>query len=115
MSVDEVWKALDAVKDVMLGACGGIVAYLFDYSKASRDGDATFVFKFSALMINMVLGMFVAYSVGTFIPLDVIGRDAYIGGSGVFAYSILLVAESKAAIYLFEMADRIVGKSKKEK
>ena len=115
MNADDIWKALDVVRDVVLGACGGIVAYLFDYRKASKEGDATFVFKFSSLMINMVLGMFVAYSVGTFIPLDIVGRDAYIGGAGVFAYSILLVAESKAAIYLFEIADRVLGKSNKEK
>lgn len=114
MTVEDIYRALDMFKDIFLGAIGGIVAYLFDYKKAKKDGNSAFIFSFPSLLINMFLGMFVAYSVGTFIPLDVVGRDAFIGGAGFVSFPILLVAESRAVNYLFGVADRMFG-SKNEK
>lgn len=93
---------LEMLRDVLLGAIGGFIAYLFDYQRAKKDGDTKFIFKFSSLTINMALGAFVAHLVGTLIPLDTFGRDAIIGLSGVTAYNILLLAESKFAAWLFE-------------
>lgn len=113
MTVDDLYRALDMFKDIFLGACGGIVAYLFDYKKAKKDKNSAFVFSFPSLLINMFLGMFVAYSIGTFIPLDVVGRDAFIGGAGFVSFPILLIAESKAVTYLFDIADRMFGSTKK--
>jgi outer membrane receptor for monomeric catechols len=115
MTIEDVWKTLDITKDVILGACGGVVSYLFDYRKANKNGNTTFVFKFSYLLVNMVLGMFVSYSVGMFVPIDVLGRDAYIGLAGFSAFSILVIAESRAAIYLFEAADRLLGSKSNNK
>lgn len=98
-------------KEIILGFMGGAIAYLFDYSKAKRNGDS-FTFSISSMFINMALGAFVAYMVGTVIPLDTIGRDAIIGMSGVTAYQILLVAESNFAKWIFT---RLTGSEKKDK
>ena len=86
-----------ALKDILLGATGGVIAYLFDYSKAKRAGDKDFPFMPSSMFINMVLGAFVAYCVGTVVAEDTAGRDAIVGLRGVTAYSILLITESKFA------------------
>lgn len=88
------------IKDIVLGMTGGMIAYLFDYSKARRTGDESFQFMVSSMLINMALGAFVAYTVGTMLPADISYRDAIIGFSGVTAYNILLLAESKFAEWL---------------
>jgi hypothetical protein len=102
-------KILLSLKDVLLGFIGGAVAYLFDYIKARKDGNVEFKFMFTSMLINMMLGAFVAYSVGTFIPVDTTGRDAIIGFSGVTAYNILLLAESKFATWIM---DKLTGTKK---
>ncbi len=95
------------VKDIALGMAGGVVAYLFDYSRAKRAKDEEFSFMFSSMFINMTMGAFVAYTVGSMLDSSTIGRDAIIGFSGVSAYNILLLAESKFATWIIE---KITGK-----
>lgn len=97
-------------KEIILGFVGGAVAYLFDYSKAKRNGNS-FTFSISSMLINMALGAFVAYMVGTVIPLETMGRDAIIGMSGVTAYQILLLAESNFAKWVF---NKLTGESSKK-
>lgn len=86
-------------RDIMLGLVGGAVAYLFDFSRAKREENA-FRFQISSMLINMILGAFVAYMVGTLIAQDTTGRDAIVGISGVTSYQILLVAESRFVTWI---------------
>jgi len=95
-------NVLNSLKDIALGAAGGIVAYLFDYIKARKDGNTAFQFMITSMLINVILGAFIAYTVGSVIPLDTIGRDAIVGFSGVTAYNILLIAESKFATWIVD-------------
>ena len=113
MTTSEVVHILVSIKDVLLGLAGGLVAYLFDYTKAKREGDDKFTFMVSSMVINMVLGAFVAYTTGTILSSDVTYRDAIIGLSGVTAYNILLLAESRVTIWLIDRIDRVIGKGKK--
>jgi hypothetical protein len=94
-------------KDVFLGVIGGAISYLFDFSKARRNG-TTFAFQLSSMFINMALGGFVAYLIGTILESDMQFRDAIIGISGVTSYQILLLAESKFAIWIF---NKITGET----
>ncbi len=98
---------LIATKDVLLGAIGGVVAYLLDYSKAKREGDNSFTFMMGSMLVNMALGAFVAYIIGSMLDSAFQFRDAIIGLSGVTAYNLLLLAESKFAEVLIE---RILSK-----
>ena len=100
--IADVVAVVIVVKDVLLGMAGGAIAYLFDYSRAKREGNVQFTFMFSSMIINVLLGAFVAYVVGSMIPLDTYGRDAMVGLSGVTAYNIILLAESKFASWLVE-------------
>jgi len=109
MTAESIVVTIVGLKDIVLGLAGGMVAYLFDYSRASREGDTQFVFRFSSMIINMLLGAFVAYTVGTLLPTDISYRDAVIGFSGVTAYNILLIAESRFANWVI---DKIMGKGK---
>lgn len=101
---------LEQIKDIMLGTVGGFIAYLFDYSKARRAKDTSFVFRFSSMLINMALGGFVAYCVGAYLPIDVEGRNAIIALSGVFGFNILLLAESNIASGILGKATNIFKK-----
>ena len=102
-----LWVLLLMFKDILLGLVGGLISYLFDYSKAKRNGNDQFIFKVSGMVINMSLGAFVGYVIGTLLPIETTGRDAIIALSGVTSYNILLLAESRFAVWVFE---RVTGK-----
>ena len=101
------WVAILMFKDIFLGLVGGLISYLFDYSKAKRNGNEEFIFRVSGMIINMALGAFVGYVIGTLLPIETTGRDAIIALSGVTSYNILLLAESRFAVWIFE---RVTGK-----
>ena len=101
------WVIILMFKDIFLGLVGGLVSYLFDYSKAKRNGNEEFIFRVSGMVINMSLGAFVGYVIGTLLPIETTGRDAIIALSGVTSYNILLLAESRFAVWIFE---RVTGK-----
>ena len=81
------WIVLLMFKDVLLGLLGGLIAYLFDYKRAGKEGKEA-VFKVSGVIINMALGAFVGYVIGTLLPPDTTARDALIALSGVTSYNI---------------------------
>lgn len=87
---------LDTVKDVILGSMGGVAAYMYDYSKKKKANENV-TWSNSAMAINMFLGGFVANAMGSFIPLDLSGRDGIIGFIGVSSYTILGIVESRFA------------------
>lgn len=101
------WVLLLMFKDILLGLVGGLISYLFDYSKAKKNGNEEFIFRVSGMIINMALGAFVGYVIGTLLPIETTGRDAIIALSGVTSYNILLLAESRFAVWVFE---RVTGK-----
>lgn len=101
------WVLLLMFKDILLGLVGGLISYLFDYSKAKRNGNEEFIFRVSGMVINMSLGAFVGYVIGTLLPIETTGRDAIIALSGVTSYNILLLAESRFAVWVF---DKVTGK-----
>lgn len=108
--VNQIIVIIMLLKDALFGVLGGFISYLFDYSKANRNNEE-FVFRFSSLYINMALGGFIGYVIGNLLELDVFGRNTLICFSGFSAYSILLIAESRFANWLF---DRITGVNRKD-
>lgn len=94
-----------ALKDVLLGGMGGIVAYMFDYSRQKKRMEDV-QWSNSAMLINMVIGAFVAYSLAAFIPADTMGRDGLVGFIGVSSYAILGIVESRFARIVL---DRFMG------
>ena len=101
------WVIILMFKDIFLGLVGGLISYLFDYSKAKKNGNEEFIFRVSGMIINMALGAFVGYVIGTLLPIETTGRDAIIALSGVTSYNILLLAESRFAVWVFE---KVIGK-----
>ena len=105
-TIDILMNIAKASKEVLLAGTGGIVAYLYDYTRLSK-ADAAYRWSNKALIINMILGAFVGYVVGSLIPLTVGYRDAIVALSGVSAFTIIGIIESRFAAYLIE---RLTGK-----
>lgn len=102
---DLVVKVVIAMKDVILGGAGGIIAYMFNYTK-QKETLEDIKWSNQTMFINLCIGAFVAYSLGTFVPLDTAGRDGIIGLIGVTSYAILGIVESRFAKIVM---DRILG------
>lgn len=114
-NINMIWLAVLMFKDIFLGLIGGAIAYLFDFSKARKNGKE-FSFQISAMLINMAFGAFVAYVIGSMIPIETAGRDAIIGMSGVTSYQILLLVESRYAMWIFnKLTNDSAKEDKKEK
>lgn len=90
-----------ATKEVLLAGAGGVVAYMYDYTRLSKD-NPDYKWSSKSMIINMCIGSFVGYTVGSFIPIDFAYRDGMIGFSGVSAYTIIGLIESKFAAMLIE-------------
>ena len=110
-TIELVLNLAKAGKEIILAGTGGVVAYLYDYTRMSKTNEEH---KWSnkALFINTILGAFVGYTVGSVIPMDVTYRDAIIAFSGVSAFTIIGVIESRFAVFIIE---RLTGKKLDEK
>lgn len=97
---------IDLLRDILLGAVGGIASYLFDMKQA-RDKKEDIKFSLTTLSINVFLGCFVGYMVGTLLDASITGRDAIVSFSGFTAFGILVFIQSKFAEWLY---DKIIKK-----
>lgn len=102
---DILVKVLIALKDVLLGGAGGVIAYMFNYSRQKEELE-DIKWSYQTMFINLCIGAFVAYSLGTFVPITTVGRDGIIGLIGVTSYAILGIIESRFAK---EVVDRLMG------
>ena len=105
-TIDIALSVFKASKEILLAGSGGVVAYLYDYTRISKEDD-TYRWSNKAMVINMVLGAFVGYVIGSLIPVDVTYRDAIIAFSGVSAFTIIGIIESRFAQFIIE---RLTGR-----
>lgn len=110
-TLDVIISVFKACKEVLLAGSGGVVAYLYDYTKLSKANE-NYKWSNKALIINSLLGAFVGYTIGSLIPLDVTYRDAIIAFSGVSAFTIVGMIESRFAVWMIE---RVTGRKYDEK
>ena len=110
-TIELVLNLAKAGKEIILAGTGGVVAYLYDYTRMSKT-NKEHKWSNKALFINTILGAFVGYTVGSVIPMDVTYRDAIIAFSGVSAFTIIGVIESRFAVFIIE---RLTGKKLDEK
>ena len=81
-------KTVVALKDVCNSGLGALVAYLYLWSQ-------TKTFNFSMFFVYLIIGFFIGYTVGMFIPQDIAYRDGLLCFIGVGSYSIFGMIESK--------------------
>jgi len=98
--MDLLSEVLINFKEVILGACGGVVANLYHFIKkkdAHVEGEKEVKLDILALVINGLVGAFIAYTVGDMIPDTLSYRDGLVGLIGVISYSLMDLIESKLA------------------
>jgi len=105
-TIDLIVNIAKAGKEILLAGSGGVVAYLYDYTRMSKVNEEH-RWSNKALVINTILGAFVGYVIGSLIPLEVYYRDAIIAFSGVSAFTILGIVESRFATMIIE---KLTGK-----
>lgn len=87
-------EILKNFRDALLGGVGGLVAYLYHFSKA-RDNDAEVKLDWVSFVINGIVGAFMAYSLGGLVPDSLEYRDGIVGIIGVVGFGLMGVIESK--------------------
>lgn len=114
----QLWQIATSIasslKDMLYGGLGGGVAYLYDYQK-KKDAKLEPKFDKWSMVIYVVVGGFISHNVGSFLPIDLTGRDAYIGFSGASAMAIMSLVESKFAGFIFNRIAGSVPPPSKEK
>ena len=93
------------IKDIVIGIFGGLVAYFIKYKRdhdyAQASGEDLPNFELPIMVINMIIGAFIAYIAGDLMPLDLSGRDFYLGLISISSYSLAMTIESKGiALFL---------------
>lgn len=107
----QIWQIVvniaSSLRDLLYGGIGGLVAYAYDHQKR-KDAKLDPKFDKWSMFIYVIIGGFIAHNIGSFLPMDLTGRDAYIGFSGASAMAIMSLVESKFAGFIFT---RITGSS----
>lgn len=111
--IDAVIGLAKAAKEILFAGAGGIVAYMYDYTRLSKE-NSEYKWSYKAMFINMFIGSFVGYTIGSFIPLEYVYRDGIIGFSGVSAYTIIGIVESRFATWIVDKVTGGAGKDGKE-
>jgi len=89
------------MRDILLGAVGGAIAYLLQYKK-HKEEDTTYTVQWSLLLVNMVLGGFIASIIGDIVPTDTSYHNFIVGSIGVASYPLLTLIENNIAIIVYE-------------
>ena len=88
-----------SLKDATVGGIGGLVAYLYHYSK-NKTADPTITMDIAAFAINGIVGAFMSYCFGGAIPTDLAYRDGIVGIIGVVGFGLMGLIESKFISFL---------------
>lgn len=86
--IDLLCKTIVALKDVLHSGVGAMMSYLYLYSH-------TKTFSLSMFVIYLIVGFFIGYIVGMFIPVETNYRDGILCLVGVGSYTFFGVIESK--------------------
>ena len=103
--VDTIISLFKAIRELLFAGAGGCVAYMYDYTTLSKS-NSEHKWSWKTFFINMFISSFVGYTIGSFIPIDYAYRDGIIGFSGVSAYTIIGLVESKFASFV---VDKLTG------
>jgi len=105
-------KLAGSLKDVLVGGTGGLVMYFVENKRLKANGvDAKM--NIGAMFINVFIGSFVAYVIGTSIGPDVSYRDGIIALIGMCSYSIVGLLESRFTQWVVDVFMALIGGGKK--
>jgi len=113
-------------KEILIALIGGATAYLFRYHQ-EKEKNNFHTFSIALFLINIILGGFIGYLIGSIIPPENPYKNFLIGMSGIAAYPLLAILETnlvrilgKLTYYFLKIPTEIIEledpkKNKKEK
>ena len=101
-------KLLAAVKELLVGGAGGMIAYMVEY-KRQKVLVPEHKWSSGGMIIHIFIGSFVAYIAGTFMPPDMTYRDGLIGLVGLTSYSLVGLLESNFTKWAIDVFMAMIG------
>ena len=105
---DAVVKLTVALKEILVGGTGGMIAYMVEY-KRQKALVPEHKWSSGTMIIHIFIGSFVAYVAGTFMPPDMTYRDGLIGLVGLTSYSLVGLMESNFTKYAMNVLMAMIG------
>jgi len=110
--LDILIKLATSLKDVLVGGTGGLVMYFVENKRLKTNGiDAKM--NLGSMFVNVFIGSFAAYVIGSSIGPDVSYRDGIIALIGMCSYSIVGLLESRFTQWAVDVFMALIGGGKK--
>ena len=115
MSANEIYNIVSqlvaSMKDILIGGTGGLMMYFVENRRLKENGvDAKI--DIGQMFINMFIGSFVAYAIGSSIAIDTPYRDGIIAVVGMCSYSIVGLLESRFTQWVVGVFMALIGEGK---
>lgn len=92
--LDIAQRVVVQAKDVLHSGLGAGVAFMYGHSK-EKMRDRSIKISYTLLFIHLIIGFFLGYVLGDFIPKDLQYRDGMLCLIGVASYRLLGVLQNK--------------------
>ena len=115
MSANEIYniasQLVASMKDILVGGTGGLMMYFVENRRLKEKGvDAKI--DIGQMFINIFIGSFVAYVIGSSIAIDTPYRDGIIAVVGMCSYSIVGLLESRFTQWVVGVFMALIGEGK---
>ena len=115
MSANEIYNIVSqlvaSTKDILVGGTGGLMMYFVENRRLKEKGvDAKI--DIGQMFINIFIGSFVAYVIGSSIAIDTPYRDGIIAVVGMCSYSIVGLLESRFTQWVVGIFMAFIGEGK---
>lgn len=117
MSANEIYNIVTQIiagtKDILVGGTGGLMMYFVE-NKRMRDKGMEAKLDIGQMFINIFIGSFVAYVIGSSIAPDTMYRDGIVAVIGMCSYSIVGLLESRFTQWIVGIFMAFVGEGKND-
>jgi len=115
MSANEIYsivsQIISSTKDILVGGTGGLMMYFVENRRMKEKGiDAKM--DVGQMLINIFIGSFVAYVIGSSIAPDTPYRDGIVAVIGMCSYSIVGLLESRFTQWIVNVFMAVLGEGK---
>lgn len=112
--VDVVTKLASGMKDVLVGGTGGLMMYFVE-NKRMKDKGVDAKLDIGQMFINIFVGSFVAYVIGSSIDMTTPYRDGIVAVIGMCSYSIVGLLESRFSKWIVGVFMALIGGDNNDK
>lgn len=112
--IDVATKLASGMKDVLVGGTGGLIMYFVE-NKRMKDKGVDAKLDIGQMFINIFVGSFVAYVIGSSIDMTTPYRDGIVAVIGMCSYSIVGLLESRFSKWIVGVFMALIGGDNNDK